>query len=380
MEDIPFIDLAADHRALRADLLAAIGRVLDHGQFILGPEVDEFERQIAAFIDVRHAIGVNSGTDALFLALRALDIGPGDEVITVPNSFIATTSAIVAVGARPVFVDVGPDLNMDPDAIAPRVTPRTKAILVVHLAGRPARMEPILAAARSRGLSVIEDAAQAIGTMYHGRKVGALGDIGCFSLHPLKTLSACGDAGFLTTSNDAIARRLRVLRNIGLASRDRAEVWGPNARLDTIQAAILLTKLPRLDAWIAVRRAHAAAYSAELRDVVEVPDEEPGTMHTYHTFVIQTDRRDALQAFLAAEGIGTKIHYPIPIHLQDAARLLGYTRGDFPVCERQATRILSLPISHTFSPDARARVIAAIRRFCITDAVVATSFAGAVSR
>jgi dTDP-4-amino-4,6-dideoxygalactose transaminase len=246
---IPYVNVAAQHVQLHAELLAAVSRVLAHGHFILGPEVSEFEQRFAELCGVRHAVAVGNGTDALVLALRALEIGSGDEVITPPNSFVASAAAIALVGARPVFVDVGADLNIDPEKIEAAITPRTRAILPVHLTGRPAAMDPIMTLARLRGLAVIEDCAQAVMAEYGGQRVGSIGDIGCFSLHPLKTLSACGDGGVLTTGSPVVETRLRELRNIGLKTRDECVAWSGNSRLDTLQAAMLLVKLPHLADW-----------------------------------------------------------------------------------------------------------------------------------
>ena len=244
---IPYVTLAAQHVPMKTELLAAVARVFDHGNFILGPEVEEFEQRFAGLCQVNHAIAVNSGTDALVLALRALGIGPGDEVITVPNSFIASTSCIILAGARPVFVDVRGDYNLDPTLLEQVITPRTKAILPVHLTGRPADMNPIMAIAQQHGLQVIEDCAQAVLAEYQGQRVGSIGTIGCFSLHPLKTLNACGDGGILTTNDASLANSFKILRNIGLRTRDDCVVWTGNSRLDTLQAAILLVKLEYLE-------------------------------------------------------------------------------------------------------------------------------------
>jgi dTDP-4-amino-4,6-dideoxygalactose transaminase len=362
---IPFVKLSAQHRALKDDLLSAVARVLEHGQFILGPEVTEFEQQFAELCDVRYAIGVGNGTDGLALALRALNIGPGDEVITVPNSFISTVSAIVMVGARPVFVDTGHDLNIDVGQVEAAITPATRAILPVHLTGRPADMDAVMNIARAHSLHVIEDAAQAAGAEYEDRPVGSFGTIGCFSFHPLKTLNACGDGGVLTTDDSQLNDRLRVLRNIGLKTRDDCIEWSGNSRLDTLHAAMLLVKLPHLDGWIARRRAHASEYCRLLADLpqIQLPRDRPHERAVYHTFVILAEQRDALSAFLASRGIRTAIHYPIPIHLQPVACSLGYARGAFPVAERQADRILSLPVYPELTHDELTYVAAAIREF-----------------
>lgn len=362
---VPYVDLAAQYAPLRQALLDAVGRVLDHGQFILGPEVEEFEARFAELCGTRFAVGVASGTDAIVLALRALDIGSGDEVITAPNSFVATASAIAVVGARPVFVDVGEDMNLDPDAIAGAVTARTRAVLPVHLTGRPAAMDKVVEVCRSRGLAIIEDCAQAVLAELGGRRVGSFGDVGCFSLHPLKTLGAAGDAGVLTTNDEHLAGRFCLLRNIGLASRDDSVVWSTNSRLDTLHAAMMLAKLPYLEAWTEARRGHAAAYARELGDLsgLVVPTDRPEERAVYHTYVIQAEERDALRDHLSRLRVGTAIHYPIPIHLQSVGRKLGYGEGDFPIAERQARRILSLPVYQGLTGAQREHVIAGIRGF-----------------
>jgi len=343
---IPYVNIAAQHALIKDELLAAIGKVIDHGRFILGDEVTEFERRFAELCNVCYAVGLNSGTDALVLALKALGIGPGDEVITVPNSFVASASCIALVGARPVFVDVRDDYNIDPDLIEKAVTPHTRAILPVHLTGRPAEMESILGVARAHKLHVIEDCAQAAIAEYKGKRVGSFGKIGCFSLHPLKTLSACGDGGVLTTDDAGMAEQFKILRNIGLKTRDNCVLWSGNSRLDTIQAAVLLVKLNYLEAWTVKRRANARFYQENLAGLpqVQVPSDKPYERAVYHTLVIQADRRDELQAHLSRLSIGTAIHYSVPIHLHKAALELGYRPGSFPMTERQAQRILSLPV------------------------------------
>ncbi|MEX0775472.1 MAG: DegT/DnrJ/EryC1/StrS family aminotransferase [Phycisphaeraceae bacterium] len=364
---IPYIDLARQHAPLREELLAACAQVIDSGQFILGPQVAAFEEAFARLCGTRHAIGVSNGTDALVLALRALGIGACDEVITAPNSFVASASAIALVGATPVFADVDDDMNLDPLQVAARITPRTRAIMPVHLTGRPADMSAIMHLAQWHKLHVIEDAAQAVLAEHAGRRVGSLGHIGCFSMHPLKTLSACGDAGAITTNDDVLAQRLRTLRNLGLRSREQCEAWSGNCRLDTMQAAMLLVKLRHVEGWTQARRGHAAHYRQALAnlDSVRTPADgpHPGDTCAYHTFVIQADRRDELKSFLAAHGIQTAIHYPIPIHLQDAAQPLGYAPGSFPVAERLAQRILSLPIYPELTSEQVDYIAATIRRF-----------------
>jgi dTDP-4-amino-4,6-dideoxygalactose transaminase len=362
---IPYVNVAAQHAALRGQLLAAVERVLEHSHFILGPEVDEFERRLAELCRVRYAVAVGNGTDALILALRVLGIGTGDEVITPPNAFVATAAAIALVGARPVFVDVADDLNIDVGLIEAAITARTRAILPVHLTGRPARMGPLLAIARRHELAVIEDCAQAVAAEYDGQRVGSFGEIGCFSLHPLKTLNACGDGGALTTNDPAIAARLRAMRNLGLKTREECVEWSSNSRLDTLQAALLLVKFAHLEEWTAQRRAHAAAYRRLLAGIpgVDLPVDGPNERAVYHTFVVRADRRDELRAFLKDAGIGTQIHYPVPIHLQPAARGLGYEPGSFPVAEAQARRILSLPVYPELTAGDVERVASTVRHF-----------------
>ena len=362
---ISYVDIARQHAPLKAELLAAVARVLDHGGFILGPEVFEFERLFAGLVGTKYAIGVNSGTNALVLALRALGVGPGDEVITAVNSFVASASCIAMVGARPVLVDVRDDYNLDPAGVEAAVTSRTKAILPVHLTGRPAEMDTLCAIARRHKVFMVEDAAQAVAATYRNQPVGSFGDVGCFSLHPLKTLNACGDGGVAVTQNAGLAGELQIMRNLGLATRENAKVWSNNSRLDTIQAAMLLVKLNYLAEWTEKRRANARFYQQHLAGVavVQVPQDAPEMRSVYHTFVIQAERRDELQKHLADRGIGSQIHYPQPIHLQAAAAPLGYRLGDFPVAERQARRILSLPIYPDLREADLARIAGAIRQF-----------------
>jgi dTDP-4-amino-4,6-dideoxygalactose transaminase len=295
-------------------------------------------------------VTLNSGTDALILAMRALNIGPGDEVITPPNSFVASTAAIVAVGASPVFADVLPDQNIDPAAVEAAVTPRTKAIMPVHLTGRMADMNPLMAIADKHALAVIEDSAQAVGSTYDGRMSGTIGTFGCFSAHPLKNLNAAGDAGFLVTADAELAARIRRLRNHGLINRSDVQEWGIVSRLDTLQADVLRIRLRNLPSVIERRRRNAAQYRAELAGLpLFIPPCRNIEFNTFHTFVVQTDRRNDFQKYLADKGIETAIHYPVPIHLQPAAAHLGLGRGAFPVTERQADQILTLPINQFLS-------------------------------
>jgi dTDP-4-amino-4,6-dideoxygalactose transaminase len=362
MTEIPYVDIAGQHAPLRDELLSAIGDVIDSGHFILGPRVEEFERQFAELCGTRHAIGVGNGTDALVLSLRALGVGPGDEVVTAPNSFIASASAIKVAGAEVRFADVGEDYNLDPDAVEGALSERTKAIMPVHLTGRPADV----AGLERYGLPVVEDAAQAVlAAAPDGKRVGALGRIGCFSLHPLKTLNALGDAGAITTDDDDLAAELRELRNIGLRGRDDAAHWSGNSRLDELQAAALLVKLRHLEPATESRRANAEAYRAGLADVeqIRIPDDPPGAYSVYHTFVVRAQRRDELRSHLAERGIGTAIHYPTPIHMTTIGRTLGYAEGSFPNTEAQAREIVSLPVHQGLSDDAIGVVCAAIKEF-----------------
>jgi len=362
---IPYVDLAGQHKLLKAELMESVGNVFDHGQFIFGQEVETLERQFAKLCGVKYAVAVNSGTDALILALRVLGIGPGDEVITVPNSFIASTSCIILVGAQPVFVDVGEDYNLDTSSLEKAITPRTKAILPVHFTGRPANMAPIMELAKKHGLLVIEDCAQAVLAEYQGQIVGSIGKIGCFSLHPLKNLNGCGDGGMMTTDDEVLADKLKVLRNHGLKTRDECVTWSINSRLDTIQAAILLVKLKYLDEWTQHCREIAAFYQQNLIGVgdLRIPTDQEYEKAVYHTFVVQTGRRDELKQHLADAGVGTAIHYPTPIHLHEAAAHLGHGAGSFPVAERQANQILSLPIYPELEQESLNYIVKSIQEF-----------------
>ncbi len=348
MRQIPYVDFAAQFAEEREDLLRIVEAVFSRGEFVGGPAVDRLEEELAAFHGVTpdRVVALNSGTDALILGMRALGIGPGDEVITPPNSFVASTASISAVGATPVFADVLDDQTIDPAAVAAAITPRTKAIMPVHLTGRISAMAPILELAERYALAVIEDAAQSIGSLYHGRISGTLGNAGCFSMHPLKNLNAAGDAGFLIARDADVAQRVRSWRNHGLVDRNTVTEWGTVSRLDCLQAEILRFRLTRLPEVIAKRRRNAARYRELLAGLpVFIPAERPDTFDTFHTFVIQLDRRDELRDFLAARGVMTAIHYPVPIHLQPAAASLGHGPGSFPMTERQAARIVTLPVN-----------------------------------
>lgn len=364
--NIPYVDLAGQHAPIKEKLLEAVSKVLDHGKFILGQEVAEFESRFASLCGAPYAVGLNSATDALILALRSLGIGPGDEVITVANSFVSSVSCIVCAGAKPVFVDVGEDYLINPSLIERAITSRTKAILPVHWTGRPADMAAIGAIAQKHQLLVIDDCAQAICAEYRGKKVGSFGDAGCFSLHPLKTLNACGDGGVLTTLHKAVYEKILALRNNGLNGRHESIYWSNNSRLDTIHAAMLLVKLEYLESWTKARRANAQFYQKYLKDLSQVqlpPPEEKGMRAVYHTFIIQADRRDELHAFLSQKGITTKLHYPVPMHLQPAARGLGYPPGSLAVTEAQAQRVLTLPVSHSLTPEMLEYIVDTIKDF-----------------
>lgn len=356
---IPMADLQAQYRAIRGELDEAVARVLENAQYILGPEVAGFEAEFARCQQAGHAIGVNSGTSALHLALLAAGVGPGDEVVTVPFTFIATAAAIRYTGARPVFVDIDPaSFNMDPSRIEAAITPRTRALLPVHLYGQPADMDPILEIARRHGLAVIEDAAQAHGAEYHGRRVGAIGDIGCFSFYPAKNLGACGEGGAIVTNSAEHARAIRLLRDWGSEKKYVHSINGYNYRMEGLQGAILRVKLRHLDAWTEARRRNAGLYS-ELLDGsgAIVPRVTPGARHVWHCYTIRVEARDQVQQELLRLGVQTGIHYPIPIHLQPAYADLGHRPGDFPAAEQAAAQVLALPV-HAQLTEAQVRQVA----------------------
>ncbi len=345
-DTIPYLDLAAEYRQLKPEIDAAVGRVLESGQYILGKEVAAFENEFASYCDVKYAVGVNSGSSALHLALLAAGIQAGDEIITVPFTFYATVAAIGYVGAVPVYVDIDPGtFNMDVTRIEAAITARTRAILVVHLYGQPAGMDEIVTIARKHNLVVIEDAAQAHGAEYKGRRVGGIGDIGCFSFYPTKNLGAAGEGGMVTTNDPRHAQTIAMLRNWGDERRYYPVMKGYNYRLPAIQAAILRVKLRRLDEWTEKRRAIAGAYDRLLaRADLVCPSNPPGGRHVYCLYTIQIDQRDRLQKELEAAGIQTAVHYPLPIHLMPAYTDPRYKAGDFPVAEACARRVLSLPV------------------------------------
>lgn len=352
---IPLVDLAAQYRSIKPEIDAAIQRVLDLGHFILGPEVDALERELAASSGTAHAVALASGTDALELTLKACGIGAGDEVITTSLSFFATAEAVVAVGATPVFVDIEPvTYCLNPDQVAAKVSPRTKAILPVHLYGHPCDMDALTRIAKPRNLLIIEDCAQAIGARYREQRVGSFGIAGCFSFYPTKNLGAYGDGGLVVTNDAKVADQLRMLRIHGSRDRVRYDAIGRNSRLDELQAAILRAKLPHLEAWNEARRQHAETYrrliaEAGASDLI-LPQERPGCRHVYHLFVVRSQRRDALVKALLEQGIRAQVHYAVAMPHQPVLAYLRPRRGDFPVAEQVADEVLSLPLYPELTP------------------------------
>jgi dTDP-4-amino-4,6-dideoxygalactose transaminase len=365
-QPLPFLDLKAQFASIRDEILEAVHRNLDSQQFILGPEVDAFEKEISALTNCSHSIACASGTDALILALLALDIGPGDEVITAPFTFVASAGSIARVGARPVFVDIDPHtFNIDPRKIEKAITSRTRAIMPVHLFGLSAAMDEINAIAGPRKIPVMEDAAQAIGAQIHGRPAGSLGAMGCFSFFPSKNLGGAGDGGMVTTNDGAVAERLKLLHLHGARDRYVYEIIGMNSRLDALQAAILRVKLRHLSEWNEARRRNAARYRSlfqefHLAGKVVGPEEPPNFTHVYNQFTIRVQNRDALREKLRAQGIPSEIYYPIPLHLQKAFEYLKYQPGHFPESESASREVLSLPIYPELSEEQQRAVVAAI--------------------
>jgi dTDP-4-amino-4,6-dideoxygalactose transaminase len=366
---VPLLDLQAQYRPIRAEILEALTRVADSQRFILGPEVEAFEREIAAQLEVEHAVGLSSGTDALLAVLMALGIGPGDEVITPTYSFFATAGTVSRLGATPVFVDIDPlTFNLDPAALGRALSPRTRAIVPVHLFGLSADLDPILDAARQAGVPIIEDAAQAIGARYHGRVLGGHGLAACFSFFPSKNLGAFGDGGLATTNDASLARELRLLRNHGAEPKYVHARVGGNFRLDAIQAAVLRVKAPHLAAWSDARRRNADRYralfdEAGLAGTVELPIEPPGFTHIYNQFVIRVPQRDALRAYLTSQHVGTEIYYPIPFHRQACFADVPSARDAFPAADRAAETSLAIPIYGELTRAQQAHVVAAIAAF-----------------
>ena len=365
---VPLVDLRAQYLALKPEIMAAFEAVLDDMHLFLGPRLHEFEQTFATYSECRYGVGNSSGTDALALALRACNIGHGDEVITVSNTFIATAEAIAMVGATPVFVDVDPETYlMDWRQLPSMLSEHTRAILPVHLYGHAAEMQPILDFAHAHGLRVIEDASQAHGATYHGQRVGSFGDIGCFSLYYSKNLGAFGEAGICTTNDAELAERMRMIRDHGSRVRYQHEVMGVNARLDELQAAALMVKMPHLESWNQLRQEHATFYNEQLRDVVEmVPVVRSWGTHVYCYYVIQVSARDQFRKEMELAGIGTNIHYPTPIHLQPACIQHGFRSGALPVTEAAAKRILSLPMYPELTEQQQQRVVDAVKKTIVS--------------
>ncbi len=364
--EIPLVDLKAQYETLREEILAAIAEVLDGMHLYLGPRQESFEKAYAAYCEAAACVSVSNGTDALELALRSIGVGPGDEVITQPNSFIATAEAISATGAKPIFVDADEETStLDPKLLEAAITANTKAIIPVHLYGRPADMDPIIEIAKRHGIRVIEDACQAHGARYHGRRAGSLGDLACFSFYFSKNLGAYGEAGAITTNDPALAEQIEVYRSHGSRVRYQHEFIGRNARMDEIQAAILGIKLRYLDQWNEQRRHNAALLSDALADTSLILPTPGGNdvYEVFHLYVVRHPEREALRQFLVEHGINAAIHYPRPIHLQPAYAFLGHTSGDFPVSERLADTVLSLPIYAELTEEQIDRIASTVREF-----------------
>jgi len=368
--DIPFLDLGRQYRRIRGEVSAAIGDVLERGRYILGDELAAFEREFAAYCEARHAVGVGSGTDAIHLALRACGVRPGEHVITAPNTATPTVCAIVQAGALPVFLDIDPmTYTLDPARLraylAGQARPfRAKAVVPVHLYGHPAHLKEILTIAAEYDVKVIEDAAQAHGAAYEGRRIGGMADASCWSFYPTKNLGAYGDAGMVVTDDPEVARQLRMLRNYGEEGKYDNRVEGVNSRLDEIQAAVLRVKLRHLDEWVAARRRLAAQYDTLLAGTsLTLPIEIESARHCYHLYVIRSNHRDALRRHLHEQGIGTAIHYPTPVHRQPAYCHLEYVEGDFPCAESACRQVLSLPLHPELRGDELSQVAAAVRTF-----------------
>lgn len=368
---VPLLDLRAQYEPLREETRAAIDRVLESQGFVLGEDVRALEEEIAAYTGARHAVGCANGSDALLLALMALDVKAGDEVVTTPYSFFATAGSIARLGARPVFVDIDPrTYNIDPAQIEAAITGRTRVLLPVHLYGQCAQMDALAEVAARRELPLIEDAAQAIGAEDGGRRAGSMGAIGCFSFYPTKNLGGAGDGGMLSTDDDALAARLRSLRVHGEATKYHHKEIGFNSRLDSLQAAVLRAKLPHLDAWSDARALHAARYrelfaDAGLLEVIDLPFERGDARHIYNQFVVRVrdDKRDALIEHLRASGVGTEVYYPVPLHLQECFGYLGYREGDFPESERAARETLALPVYPELTEEQQRYVVDSVREF-----------------
>jgi dTDP-4-amino-4,6-dideoxygalactose transaminase len=365
---VPFVDLRAQYLSIKAEIDESIARVVDNTSFVMGREVEAFEAAFAEYTGARFCLGLNSGTAAIQLAVMACGIGAGDEVIVPANTFFATAEAVSTAGATPVFVDADPiSYNIDVDRIEAAITERTRAIMPVHLYGQAADLDAIFEIAERRNLLVIEDAAQAHGSLYKGRRVGALGIAGCFSFYPGKNLGAYGEGGAVTTNDEAIARRIRLLRDHGSERKYHHEIIGYNFRLEGLQGAVLAVKLRHLDKWNTLRREHAARYGELLSEShTSLPREMSYAKHIYHLYVVQSERRDALQKALSEAGVQTGIHYPIPVHLQPAYASLGHKPGDFPEAERQAERVLSLPMFPELTDEQIAQVAESIQQSAVS--------------
>jgi dTDP-4-amino-4,6-dideoxygalactose transaminase len=361
---VPIIDLVRQHKKIEEELVEAFKRVLNSGQFILGNELEAFEKQAAEYLGVKYALGVGNGTDALTIALHAIDVGPGDEVITTPFTFFATAETIAMRGAKPVFVDVEDStLNIDVSKIEEKITKKTKAILPVHIFGQGAKMEKILEIAKKYNLKVIEDTAQGFGAKRNGKYLGSFGDLGTFSFFPTKNLSCLGDGGLITTNDETLASKIKMLRVHGSSKKYYHEFLGYNSRLDAVQAAFLSVKLKYIDIWNETRRQIASIYNKELSYYVRVPHVDEGNEHIYHQYTIRTEKRDSLMEFLNKKNISTQVHYPIPLHLQPALSFLGYKEGDLPVAERAAKEVLSLPIFPEMTDSEVEYVIESVKEF-----------------
>lgn len=362
---VPYLDLQAQYQTIKPEIQEALNRVLDTNAYILGPDVAAFEAEFSTYQQAEATVALNSGTSALHLALLALGVGDGDEVITVPFTFVASVASILYANAKPVLVDIEPDsFTIDPKLVEAAITPRTKAIMPVHLYGQTADMDPILEIARRHNLAVIEDTAQAHGEEYKGRRVGAIGDIGCFSFYPGKNLGAYGEGGAATTNESRHDHTMRALRDWGQESKYRHTLKGYNYRMDGFQGAILRVKLSHLEAWTEARRQRAARYDKALGDLdIQLPIVKPYARHVYHTYTLRTSKRAELQTHLQKQGIGCGVHYPIPVHIQPAYTDLGYTAGDFPVAEKAAAEVLSLPIYPELTERQEEAVITGVREF-----------------
>ena len=360
---VPYTNFAPKNEQIKRELMNAFEQVLDSGRYIQGPEVKEFEVEFARHSGTKFAAGIANGTCSLKLTLQALDLPSDSEVITAPNSFIASASSVVLAGLKPTFVDVAEDMNMDVDLLESAINEKTKVIMPVHLTGRPAKMDQILSLAKKYNLYVLEDAAQAVGAKFKGQRVGSFGTAGSFSLHPLKNLHAYGDAGIVTTNDEELWSKLTLLKNHGLSDRITCETFSSNCRLDELQASFLRIQLRKLDEWNEVRRTLANSYNEGLADVVSVPLENENEFHVYQTYMVKVRKRDELQSFLKAQGIECIVHYPIPIHLQPAAKSLNHKKGSFPVAEKLSREILSLPLYPGLSQSDQQFVIDKIHEF-----------------